>query len=180
MYMKNILKLMLAVVLAFGMLACGGEKITQEDLKQAEATLLNDNPTIDETMATEVAEKYVKFVKQNPDDPTAPMWLFHAIEINERLKNSDKCIELGKKLLKQYPESEWAPRTLFYLGNYIYDAQLHDLDKAREAYERLISDYPNSELVGDAQKSIEFLGMTPEEILTKIMMSKMEEEEGEL
>lgn len=177
--MKITLKIALFALLSIAMMACGEKKITQEDLKKAEATLFNENQTMNEDAAPGVAETYEKFVKQSPDDPTAPTWLFHAMEINIQLKNSDKSIALGNQLLEQYPDSKWAPRTLFFLGNYVYDEQLHELDKAREAYERLINDYPDSDLVEDAQKSIEYLGLTPEEILSKIMASRMEEVEGE-
>lgn len=170
---------MMLALLAFGMMACGEKKLTQDDLKKAEASLFNDDQTMNQDVAAQVAETYCKFVEQHPDDPTAATWLFHAIEINVTLKNAEKSIELGDKLLAQYPESKWAPRALFLLGNYVYDEQLHDLDKARAAYERLINDYPDSELVDDAKKSIEYLGLTPEEIMSLIMMSQMQEEEGE-
>ena len=177
--MRNTLKITFFAIMALGLFACGEKKLTQEDLKKAEAMLFNDDQTMNEAVAAQVAEKYIKFVEQSPDDPTAPTWLFHAFEINVQTKNAEKSLELGKKLVEQYPESSWAPRTLFLMANYVYDEQLHDLDKAREAYERLISDYPDSELADDAQKLIEYLGMTTEEIMTTIMMSKMEEEEGE-
>ncbi len=177
--MKNILNITFCALLAFGMMACGEKKLTQEDLKKAEATLFNEDQSMNEAVAAQVAETYVKFVEQSPDDPTAPTWLFHAFEINVQTKNAEKSVELGNKLVEQYPESTWAPRTLFLMANYVYDEQLHDLDKAREAYERLIQDYPDSELAGDAQKLIEYLGMTTEEIMSTIMMSQMEEEEGE-
>lgn len=177
--MKSTLKIIIFALLSIAMMACGEKKITQDDLKKAEATLFNENQTMNEDAAPGVAETYEKFVEQSPDDPTAPTWLFHAMELNLHLKDFDKSIALGNQLLEQYPESKWAPRTLFLLGNYVYDEQLHDLDKAREAYERIINDYPDSGFVEDAQKSIEYLGMTPEEIMSKIMMSNMEVVEGE-
>lgn len=163
--------------LAFGMVACGEKKLTQEDLRAAEAKMMGDDWTMDTDMAPKVAEKYLKFVEQNPNDSTAPTWLFHALEINVVLKDADKSIELGNKLVEEYPESSWAPRTLLVMANYVYDDQLHDLDMARATYEKLINDYPDSELVDDAQKLIQYLGMTPEEIMSAIMMSQMEEEE---
>ena len=176
--MKNTLKLMLFSLLAVGMMACGEKKLTQEDLKAAEATLFNEDQTINEVVAPEVAEKFCKFVKQNPDDPTAPPWLYHAMELNIAVKNVDQSIELCNKLLEQYPESKWAPTSLLMIGNYIYDNQLNDTAQAHKCYQRLIDEYPDSELVDDARKSIEYLGLTPDEIMARIMMSQMEEVEG--
>ena len=175
--MKNTLKLMLAVILAFGMFACGEKKLTQDDLKKAEATLFNDDKTINEDVAPKVAEKYCKFVEQNPNDSTAAEWLYHAMEINVLLKDTDKSIEIGDKLLKQYPQSSWAPMSLFLLGSFVYDEQLNDTAQAHVAFQRLIDEYPQSEFVDDAQRSIEYLGLTPEEIMSLIIMSQMEEDE---
>lgn len=171
------MKLMLAVIVAFGMFACGGKKLTQEDLKAAEATLFNEDQTLNEAKAPGVADTYCKFVEQNPDDSTAADWLYHAMEINVLLKNADKSAAICDQLTKDYPDSEWAPMSLFLLGSYVYDDQLSDTAKAHAAFQRLIDTYPESELVDDAQKSIEYLGLTPEEIMAKIMMSQMEEEE---
>jgi len=177
--MKNTLKLMLAILFAFGMFACGEKKLTEKDMLEAEATLFNEDRTMNFETAPTVAEKYCKFVEQNPNDPKAPIWLFHAMEINITLKDSNKSIELGNQLLEQYPESQCAPQALFLMANYVYDEQLHDLDMARATYERIINEYPDSGFVDDAQKSIEYLGLTPEEIMSIISLSNMEVEEGE-
>lgn len=177
--MKNTLKLMLAILLAFSMFACNEEKLTLEDMREAEASLMGDDWTMNMDVAPQVAKKYCKFVEQNPNDTTAPAWLFHAMEINIKLEELDKSIKLGNQLLEQYPESKWAPRTLFFMANYIYDERLHDLDKARVTYEQLIKDYPNSDLVDDAKLSIEYLGLSPEEILYMRSLSQMDETEEE-
>lgn len=58
--------------------------------------------------------------------------------------------------------------------------QLNDTARAHETFQKVIDNYPESELADDAKKSIEYLGLTPEEIMTLIVMSQMEEEEVEL
>lgn len=175
--MKNTLRIMMFAMLAFGMFACGSKEknLTKEDLKAAEATLFNEDHSLNEAVAPEVAEKYCKFVEQNPDDSTAAMWLYHAMEINLMLKNTDKTLEIGNKVLKQYPQSKWAPMSLFVMGSFVYNDQLQDTAQAHAAFQRLIDEYPESELVDDAQKSIEYLGLTPEEIMARIVMSQLEE-----
>ena len=177
--MKKTLKLMMFAVLAFAMAACGGnqKEITHDDLKKAEATLFNDDMTVNESVAPQVAEKYCQFVKQHPNDTSAAQWLYHAMEINVLLANSDKSVELCDQLVKQYPQSTWAPMSLFLLGSYVYDDQLSDTAKAHQAFQKLIDNYPESPLVEDARMSIQYLGMSPEEIMSLIMMSQFEEEE---
>ena len=177
--MKKTLKLMLAVVMASCMMACGEKKLTQEDLKAAEATLFNEDRTMNEDVAPGVAEKYCKFVEQNPEDPTSPTWLFHAIEINWALKENEKCMQLCNQLVDNYPSSNWAPNALIYLGSFIYEDRLNDTAQAHKAFQKLIDNYPDNPLAKDAQVLIECLGLTDEEKLIRIQMSKMPEEKGE-
>lgn len=175
--MKNTLKTLTFALLAFAMLACGGKekKLTQEDLKAAEATLFNEDRTVNVETAPQVVETFCKFVEQNPEDPTADRWLFHAMEINVLLKDAGKSIELCNQLTANYPQSHWAPRSLLLLGSFVYNDQLNDTAMAHVTLQRLIDNYPESELVVDAKKSIEYLGLTTEEIMDRIMMSQMEE-----
>ena len=165
-------------LLAFCVFACGEteKKLTYYDLKDAEKTLFNDDQSLNEAVAPGVVEKYCQFVEQNPKDSLADEWLYHALEINVMLKDARKSEELCNQLLKQYPQSHWAPVSLFLMGNYVYDTQLNDTAKAHAAYQRLIDEYPDSKLVDDAQKSIEFLGWTPEQIMNHFMMSQFVDE----
>ena len=174
--MKKYLTLITLAIMAFAMTACGGKKLTEEDLKAAEATLFNADKTVNESVAPQVAEKYCTYVKQHPDDSLSAQWLYHAMEINVLLKNADKSAKLCDQLLKQYPQSEWAPMSLFLLGSYVYEDQLNDTAMAHQTFQKLIDTYPESPLAQDAEKSIEYLGLTPEEIMALIMMSQFEEE----
>lgn len=180
--MKNILKITAFALLAFAMFACGGnaKKLTRDDMKKAEATLFNEDQSMNVEAAPKVAETYCEFVKQNPDDEEASMWLYHAMEINVQLKDADKSIALGNQLVEQYPKSTWAPMSLFLLASYVYNDQLNDTAQAHVTFQKLIDDYPNSALVDDAQKSIEYLGLTPEEIMQLILMSQYVEEEEDM
>ena len=172
------MKLMVFALLAFGLFACGEteKKLTYFDLKEAEKSLFNADQSLNEAVAPEVADKYCLFVEQNPKDSLADEWLYHALEINVMMKDVQKSEMLCDQLLKQYPQSHWAPVSLFLMGNYIYDGQLNDTAKAHIVYQRLIDEYPDSKLVDDAQKSIEFLGWTPDQIMNHFMMSQYEDE----
>ena len=143
--MKQSFKLLFVILLALGSFACSEteKKLTLDDVKAAEKTLMDENWTMNMDKASQVAETYCKFVEQNPNDSTAPTWLFHAMEINVNLKNADKCAELCNQLIDKYPESDWSPRSLILLGSYVYEDQLQDTALAHKAYQRLIDEYPN-------------------------------------
>lgn len=176
--MKQFLKPLFVILLTLSMFACGEteKKLTLDDVKAAEKTLMDENWTMNMDVAPQVAETYCKFVEQNPDDSTAPIWLFHAMEINVNLKNTDKSVELCNQLVDKYPESDWSPKSLILLGSYVYEDQLQDTALAHKAYQRLIDEYPENNLVNDAQALIKYLGLTDEEKLNMMLMSQMEEE----
>ena len=179
--MKKTLKVMIFALLAFGLFACGGngKKLTLEDMRAAQSTILNANGSLNKEEAPKVAKKYCQYVKQNPNDTSVAKWLFHAMEINVMLRDADKSIEICDQLLKQFPQSKWAPMSLLLLGSYVYEDMLNDTAQAHIAYQKLIDNYPESHLVDDAQKSIEFLGLTEEEKMSRIVMSQMDVEEYE-
>ena len=60
--MKKTLKLIAFALLALGMFACG-EKLTNEDMKEAEKTLFIADQSLNEEMAPKVAEKYCKLLE---------------------------------------------------------------------------------------------------------------------
>ena len=169
---------MLVVLLGFGLFTCGEKELTQDDLNKAEASLFNEDGSIKPEMAPKAENMYCKFVEQHPDDPSSPMWLYHAFEVNVLTKNAEKSIALCDQLLKKYPQSQWSPRALHILGSFVYEEQLQDLDNARHTYERILVEYPNSDVVPSVEASIKYLGMTPDEIMEEIMMSQMDVEEG--
>lgn len=196
--MKKTLKLVIALTLAFGMLACGGnenkdsqsekveqndqkeqKEITLESLKKVEASLANERGALNKEAAQAAVEQYCKFVEQKPDDKTAPEWLFKAMQIEMSLGESDKAINLTDKLVKDYPEYENVPVALFMLATNVYDAQLHDLGKAHATFERVIKDYPDTQWASDAKVMIGMLGMTEDEMLEKIRPQAEGEEIGE-
>lgn len=175
--MKKTFGLMFVAMLALGMFACGEKKLTYQDLKKAEATLFDEEGYLDTLKAPKVAEKYLQFVKQSPDDSLASLWLYHAMELNVMLKNTEKSMELCDRLLEEYPDSKWTPRGLYLLGSFIYEEEFKDLDKAREVYEGIIRDYPDSEIVESVKSSIKYLGWTPDEIFADMAMSQFKDEE---
>ena len=167
--MKNILKIMFVAIMAFGMFACNERKITEEELQKLESTLLKTEP-VDAEAVPGVVEKFCQFVKENPEAITAPDWLFKALDLSVNFLEPKKTIEIGEEFVNEFPENDKAPMALFVLGSMVYDDQLHDLDKAREMYETILSKYPDSDFVPSVQAALKFLGLTPEEIVQEFEM----------
>ena len=105
--------------------------------------------------AGDVVEYY-----ESPDD------LFNAIGQSANSgKDPQKTVQMVNCLVREYPDYENNPVALFMLASFVYDEQLHDLDKARETYQRIIDEYPNTPFAADAAIAITQVGMTPEELV---------------
>jgi TolA-binding protein len=75
-----------------------------------------------------------------------------------------------QEIVKRYPRSPQAPQCQFMVG-YLYANHLKNTDLAREAYQTFIRNYPDHELVKDAQWELDHLGKDVNEIeeLNKIL-----------
>lgn len=169
--MRKSLKWMSFIVLSCVMLACGGneKKVTLDDLKATESSLSDEKGMLNEAAVPAAVEQYCEFVKQNPKDPQAPEWLFKAMQIEVRTGEAEKAIELANQLANDYPDYKNVPVALVMLASEVYNDQLHDLEKARATYERIINDYPDSQWAADAKVLVTMLGMSEEEMLKRIV-----------
>ena len=96
----------------------------------------------------------------------SPEALFNAIsEAVVTNQDPQRSIKMVDQLVTNYPEYENNPVALFMLASFVYDEQLHDLDKARATYQRIIDEYPDTPFASDAAIAITQVGMTPEELV---------------
>lgn len=141
-------------------------KTTEDEVKKAEAALFNDNLTTNVEAVPSAIEVFSKYAEENPDAANAEEYLFKAFEVSVNTKQDPKqSIDLAERFLKAYPKSDKAAVTLFMLASFVYDDQLHDLNQARAAYQRVVDNYPESPFADDAEVSIKHLGLTPEELI---------------
>lgn len=162
--MKN-LYLILA---AFTLVACQSPK--EKALKEIEALEVSDSTFNMQTLGTQ-KDAYLDFAKKYPDDEHAPDFLFKAAQRCNALAsqgdataNHKLAIALFDRIQHDYPKHKLSEESLF-MSAYIYENNLGDNEKAKEAYALFIQKYPNSELSEDAKLAIENLGKSPEEII---------------
>ena len=163
---KNIL--LLAIAMMVVMVGCNNQnaKTTQSDVKKAEEALFNEDQTVNTEAATEAVTTFSKYAEENPEAADAADYLFKAIEISINTRqDAQQSIDMVNQLVENYPECDKNPVALFMLATFVYDEQLHDLDKAREAYQQIVDNYPNSPFANDAAIAITQLGMTPDELI---------------
>lgn len=88
-------------------------------------------------------------------------------------QDPQESIKMVDRLVADYPDYENNPVALFMLASYVYDEQLGDLDKARETYQQIVDNYPDSPFASDAAIAITQLGIPLEDLV------KMFEEQGQ-
>jgi len=67
-----------------------------------------------------------------------------------------KRVELYRKLLDEYPDSEVSAQAQFMIG-FIYSEELKNYDEAEKAFRQLLKRYPDSELAASAQWMVEHM-----------------------
>jgi outer membrane protein assembly factor BamD (BamD/ComL family) len=69
----------------------------------------------------------------------------------------EKAIDNFKKLIKQYPNGNFAARSIFLIG-FIANNYTKDLEEAKKYYEMFIEKYPDHDLISSAKYELENLG----------------------
>jgi outer membrane protein assembly factor BamD (BamD/ComL family) len=89
--------------------------------------------------------------------------LFEKAKKAQEESNFPAAIDAYQEIVKLYPKSPQAPQCQFMVG-YLYANHLKNKDQAKAAYQTFIRDYPEHELVKDAQWELDHLGKDVNEI----------------
>ncbi|MBN2039485.1 MAG: tetratricopeptide repeat protein [Spirochaetes bacterium] len=101
-------------------------------------------------------EYLLKFVENSPSSFFAPLALHRAGIVSEKLNDIDGALKIYKKLETEYNDSVIADEIYYDLGR-IYHLQ-GDVFKAKEYFNKVISDFPVSMFAVKAKKRLLLLG----------------------
>jgi tetratricopeptide (TPR) repeat protein len=158
------------LILAFSILAiisCTSNNKQEriDEINALEKELLsNQNMQIDVAKATELADLFISFVDEFPEDSLSSIYLFKAADLNLNTGSYEKSIALYQRLREEYSTSGNAEIALF-MQAYIYDYYLQDYQNAKQKYEAFMKLYPESDFYDEAEISIQQLGKSPEELI---------------
>ena len=102
----------------------------------------------------------------------APMYLMKAADVAMNIKRGDVAIKYLDRVVKDYPEYDKLADCYFMRG-YVYETVLTDTDKAKQAYELFLVQYPNHPLAADTRIIIQNLSLSDEEIIKMIIEKNM-------
>lgn len=89
--------------------------------------------------------------------------LFDRAKKFQEESNFDGAIAAYSEIVERFPTSAQAPQCQFMMG-YLYANHLKNIEKAREAYHTFVRNWPEHELVKDAQWELDHLGKDVNEI----------------
>lgn len=164
--MKTLKLLSVLALISIYFAACGPSKEKYEtNIKKLEKNLFSEkNTSINKTKAKELINAYIEFAEKFPTDSNSAKYLFNAADISMNILESDKAISIYNRIINDYPNFKKAPECLFLKG-FVYENNLHDLEKAKTIYLEFLDKYPNNDFADDAKISIENLGKTPEQLI---------------
>lgn len=163
--MKYTALLLFAFSLLFVSCQSEKEKAYQNIISMAKE--YNANPDAEKAKLLDSA--YKSYTAAHPRDTATPHFLFEDARLHlGPLQNLTQAVVLFDQIYTDYPDHERAPIALFNYA-YVHENMLGNETEARKAYHTFLEKYPKHELADDAQKSIDNLGKTPEEILKGIL-----------
>lgn len=140
------------------------DKMVKEIDAKEKALYANNSPVPDKTKIKEMIASYEKFVDQFPKDSLAPVFLYKAANLEMNSDLNKEAIALLDVIIKDYTGFAKLPET-YFLKAFIYDNNMKNINKAREAYTDFLKKFPKSDLADDAMISLDNLGKTPEQII---------------
>jgi TolA-binding protein len=133
--------------------------------------LISEHPeseiVIESKLKRDALYSYLKLKKKYPSIDSLPEIIIdQAAVLHTDKKSLSKAADLFFLIALKYPHYEKAPSSLF-MAAFIYANEIQDLEKAKETYNLFIKKYPNDELTSSAKEELEYMGLSPEEILKK-------------
>ena len=128
-----------------------------------------NNFPFDYNEAGKLIKLYEIYISKYPNDTIVSNMLFKCVEISTNTNQFNKAIDYCDRIINNnFEKKDKNKAKALFLKAFIYDNNLHNVEKAKELYLEFIKLYPNDELIDDAKMSIEMLGKTPDEILKQL------------
>ena len=150
-----------------------GHKVDKESLissiKQSEQSLELDitDPAGLDSNGNGLIALYRQYYTQFPQDSLAPVYMQRAADINISLGNPGDAIAILDSIITLHPDYDDVAGCWFLKGYAFETAE--NYDSARVAYTYFIDNYPDHYLAEDTRRTLQYLGLSPEEMFEAIM-----------
>lgn len=161
---RTLILLACALLLA----SCGHNREKElKAIEEHEQQLSSFDIISEDSYTDEMLGLYRAFAADFPNDSLAPVFLMRAADLSISLGRTDDAVALLDSVIGFYPGFEDVGGCWFLKG-YAYE-NAEQYDSAREAYTYFVDNYPEHSLASDTRRMIDYLGMSPEEMLEAIL-----------
>lgn len=114
-------------------------------------------------------DTYRKYINEFPGDKAkTPEFLYKSAALSRAENNPLAAIKYYDQILKDYPEYERTPEAAFLLA-FTYDADLNKPERAKEAYQSVVENFPDDLWGKQAAARLKTIGLTDEELIQSFM-----------
>ncbi len=150
-------------------------RIMTQSIDSLESIVYVDTFLTNKTAANQLLQQYSKFAETFPGDKVkSPEYLYKAGALSRGAGLPLKAIRCYDQFLKKYADNSKSPEVCFLIA-FTYDADMNDINLAKEAYQEVITRYPDDHWAFQAEQRLETIDMTDEE-LVQFFMKKHQEE----
>jgi TolA-binding protein len=128
---------------------------------------------IDPVVGNKAVKAFTDFAYYCQTDSMSPVYLIKTAQVARALNNIPQAKLALEHCIETYPAFRSRPAAIFLLAQ-LYDepGYLNNEAEAKKLYEKIISEYPNSDWAMSSQGAIHFIGKSDEEILKEIKAKK--------
>ena len=150
------------IVVATVLVACQSSKSKLSE----QITLLEKETSTgyDVAKLEKLSSMYREYITKFPQDSKVVEYLFQSGTVNIILRKGGEASSDFTMLVDKFSQSPHLAEAYYYIA-YVYEDILYDIEAARLAYTDFITRFPEHKLVSDAKLSIQYLGVSPEEII---------------
>lgn len=135
----------------------------RQKINHLEDTLFKEEK-LDFKKGRRAIQLYILFVDNFPADSLSPDYLFKAAEIADNIGSFEQSITLYNNCYLKYKHFIFRPECIFRQGN-IYQLKLNDISKAREMYQQVIDEFPNSPMAAQSKAALSTMGKSDIELI---------------
>lgn len=160
----------MALLLACASCSDNSRQDVLDRITKVEDSIDIQNNLVDSEMGMRLIENYVNFSSRFPEDSLAPVFWHRAAQVAANIHRPDLAVVYLDTIINNYAGYQQLAECYFYKG-FVLENVAQDMDNAKIAYQTFVDKYPNDPLANDAKVLIENLGLSPEELLAKVLQN---------
>lgn len=139
------------------------------EIDSLEHIIYDDDFAFDPEMVSDLKQRYEKFAQRfGGDEEKSAEYLYKAGALSRALGMPTEGVKIYRRLLTKFSGYARAPEVQFLIA-FTYDEDLNEKELAEEAYNEVINKFPGDHWALQAERRLETLYMTDEEMVRFFM-----------